>query len=241
MDGLLSCIFSLQLLLWDPPSFPSWIWFRLFYITSSITSNVQDDAKTYFSCFASSASSGTARMFMKPYNNITCVGEKDSLNWKTLRKMTNTLLAPHLKAEVAQSNAVSPAPSTGNIKVGKIRNRSTTGNIKVGKIRNRSMKAGGKCKNGAETAKNFTTWEVSTTLLLTCSSSIFSKDGEFLFSDENIVARRTAWHENMKIRIKNMKIRKYVWRQILCAPSRIHQTWDRGKISIHWINKIWKR
>ena len=67
--------------------------------------------------------------------------------------MTNTLLAPHLKAEVAQSNAVSPAPSTRNIKVGKIRNRSTTGNIKVGKIRNRSTKAGGKCKNGAETAK----------------------------------------------------------------------------------------
>ena len=57
--------------------------------------------------------------------------------------MTNTLLAPHLKAEVAQSNAVSPAPSTGN--------------IKVGKIRNRSIKAGGNCKNGAETAKNFTT------------------------------------------------------------------------------------
>ena len=207
--------------------FPSWIWFRLFYISCSISSNVQDDAKTYFSCFASSASSGTARMFMKPYKNETCEGEKDSLNWKTLRKMTNTLLAPHLKAEVAQSNAVSPAPSTGNIKVGKIRNRST--------------KAGGKCKNGAETEKNFTTWEVSTTLLLTCSSSIFSKDGEFLFSDENIFARRTAWYENMKIRIKNMKIRKYVWRQILCAPSRIHQTWDRGKISIHWINKIWRR
>ena len=87
----------------------------------------------------------------------------------------------------------------------------STGNIKVGKIRNRSTKAGGKCKNGAETAKNFTTWEVSTTLLLTCSSSIFSKDGEFLFSDENIFgvyfcARRTAWYENKKKKYENTKI-----------------------------------
>ena len=125
MDGVLSCVFFTAATFMTSSFFPSWIWFRLFYISCSISSNVQDDAKTYFSCFASSASSGTARMFMKPYKNITCEGEKDSLNWTTLRKMTNTLLAPHLKAEVAQSNAVSPAPSTGIIKVGKIRNRST--------------------------------------------------------------------------------------------------------------------
>ena len=40
-------------------------------------------------------SSGTALMLVNP-----------------LRKTTNTLLAPHLSADVAQSNAVSPAPST---------------------------------------------------------------------------------------------------------------------------------
>ena len=40
-------------------------------------------------------SSGTALMLVKP-----------------LRKTTNTRLAPHLKAEVQQSKAVSPAPST---------------------------------------------------------------------------------------------------------------------------------
>lgn len=40
-------------------------------------------------------SSGTARIFLKP-----------------LRNTTNTFFAPHRRAEVAQSNAVSPAPST---------------------------------------------------------------------------------------------------------------------------------
>ena len=40
-------------------------------------------------------SSGTARMLVKPF-----------------LKTTKTFLAPHLKAEVAQSKAVSPAPST---------------------------------------------------------------------------------------------------------------------------------
>ena len=40
-------------------------------------------------------SSGTARMLLKP-----------------LRNTTNTRLAPHRIADVAQSNAVSPAPST---------------------------------------------------------------------------------------------------------------------------------
>lgn len=40
-------------------------------------------------------SSGTARMLVKP-----------------LRKTTNTFLAPHLRADVAQSKAVSPAPRT---------------------------------------------------------------------------------------------------------------------------------
>lgn len=40
-------------------------------------------------------SSGTARMLEKPF-----------------RKTTNTLVAPHLSAEVAQSKAVSPAPRT---------------------------------------------------------------------------------------------------------------------------------
>ena len=80
MDGVLSCVFFTAATFMTSSFFPSWIWFRLFYITSSITSNVQDDAKTYFSCFASSASSGTARMFMKPYKNETCEGEKDSLN-----------------------------------------------------------------------------------------------------------------------------------------------------------------
>jgi hypothetical protein len=44
-------------------------------------------------CFLTS--SGTARIFLKP-----------------LRNTTNTFFAPHRRAEVAQSNAVSPAPST---------------------------------------------------------------------------------------------------------------------------------
>ena len=50
---------------------------------------------SHFSCLASSASSGTALMLMKPF-----------------LKTTKTLLAPHLRAEVAQSKAVSPAPRT---------------------------------------------------------------------------------------------------------------------------------
>ena len=43
-------------------------------------------------------SSGTALMLVNP-----------------LRNTTKTLLAPHLRAEVAQSNAVSPAPSTSTL------------------------------------------------------------------------------------------------------------------------------
>uniref|UniRef100_A0A6B0UR70 Uncharacterized protein n=1 Tax=Ixodes ricinus TaxID=34613 RepID=A0A6B0UR70_IXORI len=50
---------------------------------------------SHFSSLASSISSGTARMFVKPF-----------------RKTTKTRLAPHLSADVAQSNAVSPAPRT---------------------------------------------------------------------------------------------------------------------------------
>ena len=45
-------------------------------------------------------SSGTARILLKPF-----------------LKATNTFLAPHLKADVAQSNAVSPAPKTTTIPV----------------------------------------------------------------------------------------------------------------------------
>ena len=47
------------------------------------------------SSLASSISSGTARIFVKP-----------------LRKATKTRRAPHRNAEVQQSNAVSPAPRT---------------------------------------------------------------------------------------------------------------------------------
>ena len=50
---------------------------------------------SHFSSLANSISSGTARMLVNPFLNTT-----------------NTRLAPHLKAEVQQSNAVSPAPRT---------------------------------------------------------------------------------------------------------------------------------
>ncbi len=43
-------------------------------------------------------SSGTARMLVKP-----------------LRKTTNTFFAPQRSADVAQSNAVSPAPNTTHV------------------------------------------------------------------------------------------------------------------------------
>ena len=48
---------------------------------------------SHFSCLASSISSGTARMLTNPF-----------------LKTTKTRFAPHLRAEVAQSKAVSPAP-----------------------------------------------------------------------------------------------------------------------------------
>lgn len=54
------------------------------------------DAKRYGNSFYEMiTSSGTALTLVNPF-----------------LKTTNTLLAPHLKAEVAQSKAVSPAPST---------------------------------------------------------------------------------------------------------------------------------
>ncbi len=53
---------------------------------------------SHFSCLASSISSGTALMLTNPFRNTT-----------------KTLLAPHLKAEVAQSKAVSPAPRTTTV------------------------------------------------------------------------------------------------------------------------------
>ena len=78
MDGLLICVFFkcyfYEILLPFLPEFDSDAFHQLQYH--------QHDAKTYFSCFASSASSGTARMFMKPCSNTTCdVREKKTQVW----------------------------------------------------------------------------------------------------------------------------------------------------------------
>ena len=77
---------------------------------------------SYFSSLASSISSGTALM-----------------PWNPFRNTTKTRLAPHLSAEVAQSNAVSPAPRTITVPKSWKRQRNPNCFIKEAHRRARSL------------------------------------------------------------------------------------------------------
>ena len=88
----------------------------------------------------------------------------ERLKCETFLKITKTLLAPHLRAEVAQSNAVSPAPSTANVEKVEKDEKDEKDEIKIQKTEVFKSDAGPAVPNAA---KNFITLKVSTTSPLT--------------------------------------------------------------------------